>query len=587
MSSIGDNDVMMTQLAAERNRAEWASFVAQPGPESMLYRGLYEVVEGFEHGTRTAWALNLLVTLCIKVTDSRDPSKLPCDSNVLRPALDEVLGMASAQVQRKGLHLLRCMLDSHEALRPLLQHLPRRLRLAPDPVRRRMQVVVDDAIPTAIRGTWAAELFTNILGHNATSGWRTSASAHQNLAMIHKFLRATGLLDCTSLAQFESTIRAKSRAEIERMCGDFTDKLCASSASARAYVGVFNMLFHKVFDVLQQPLAIPRKRRRMLTLEQLDRELSVAGSSVSGRRGKGVTFLSTEEVERLVQAAESKPQDSLIVGLLVTTGLRRRGLLNIKVSDVAKRHTEGSAIHNWQADRGGQTTEKGRKTRTFPIFPGVQVIMERWLNTPPDDGGRPLGPNPYLFPSHRTDNGQMSVTTLTRIFHRLCAMAGIDQNRAHPHILRHTCAHRLLDMGNTSRQIAAYLGHSNSTITERFYLQDSVENITRDMRLPWGQISSPDAADTAVSSNSVLNNKTVSPKQLVASTPKPCPPDEANRCKPPGKAPTVEQSGRKKTSSRDLLREVLALHAARRHEVTLADSPSSDIAVATLPIAAP
>ena len=234
-------------------------------------------------------------------------------------------------------------------------------------------------------------------------------------------------------------------------------------------------------------------------------------------------------------------------------GMRRRGLLNIKVPDVAQRNDDGK----WVADIGGRTIEKGRKNRTFPIFPGVRILLEKWLNTSEVEGGRPHSPSPYLFPSEKTDNGQMSVSTLDRLFRKLCQECNIEKSMSHPHILRHSCAHRLLEMGNTSRQIAAYLGHSSASTTEKYYLRDTTENITSTMNLPWAdpkKESKPDASEPPLNiSLQTLSNE--------------------------------DQPSKKKKPSRDLLREVLALRQQQRQQD--APNPAFDCTSASTPHFAP
>lgn len=462
-------------------------------PLTDVFRSFLPVLENCEGGTRTAWALNLLCRLCGQLTGGMDPRELPADCTQLRTAFDNVSQDMSPQVKSKALLLLRRMLQANPACEDVLRCFPRRVIIAPDPVRRQGRLVREDAIPAEMKAEWMRELFGDILCHPSSGGWKTSASARQNLSMLHKFLRSTSLTDAENREAFELKVRALSRTEVEEMCSRFTDQLCASTQSAKSYLVVFNLFFHRFYTVITEPLTAACRKRRILTLEQLDRELSSsAGSSLRGGM-RTAPYLSSEEVDRLCSIASGTPREALIVGLLSTTGLRRRGLLNIRITDVA----QIGADRKWMSDKGGRTMEKGRKVRTFPIFPGVQPLVEAWLNTSEASGGRMVSPSPYLFPSQRTDNGQMSVSCLDRLFKGICKRAGIDPSKAHPHIMRHTCAHRLLEMGNTSRQIAAYIGHSSSATTEKYYLRDTTENITDSMNLPWAPDVSAAAATTA------------------------------------------------------------------------------------------
>lgn len=95
----------------------------------------------------------------------------------------------------------------------------------------------------------------------------------------------------------------------------------------------------------------------------------------------------------------------------------------------------------------------------------------------------------------------MSVETLGHVFQKICVRVGIPKKFSHLHVMCHTCAHRLLEEGNTARRIAAYIEHSSSKTTEKYYLKDSTENITNTMQKPiqW----------TKQSSNQSAKNKTL------------------------------------------------------------------------------
>jgi integrase len=296
--------------------------------------------------------------------------------------------------------------------------------------------------------------------------------------MVHRFTRCSGLLNFTDFAAFRHHVANLSTDTVREMCALFADRLCASTKSAHAYVRVFNMLFVDVFPVVAQRFTIPRRTHRIIRIDELDDMLSTA-SSGTGMVQRTDHFTQAETEQLLVAAAEGGARDHLMVALLCTTGLRRRGLLNIRVEDVAK-STNGV----WRADAAGTTREKGGKLRSFPVFPLVQVLVDQWLNGCELKGGRPSGPSPYLFPSGTGDAGQLSTSALGKAFRRVCCRAGLGDHRAHLHALRHSCAHRLLDSGNTPRQIAAYLGHSSASTTEKYYLRETPMDVTKHMHLP-------------------------------------------------------------------------------------------------------
>ena len=300
--------------------------------------------------------------------------------------------------------------------------------------------------------------------------------------MVHRFLRCSGLLDFEDFDAFRRHLATLSAEVVRDTCAAFTDRLCTSTQSAHAYVRVFNLLFVDVFGVVPHRFTVPRRKHRIISLQELDDMLSTASSGrLDGRMPRTDHYTQPETERLLAAAARLGLRDHLAVALLVTTGLRRRGLLNIRVADVATRAVDDGV---WQSDVAGRTREKGGKTRSFPIFPSVQCALERWLNTAAANGGRPPGPSPYLFPSGTGDAGQLSPSALSRAFRQVCGHAGLADHRAHLHALRHSCAHRLLDSGNTPRQIAAYLGHTSASTTEKYYLRETPTEVTRNMQLP-------------------------------------------------------------------------------------------------------
>jgi integrase len=367
--------------------------------------------------------------------------------------------------------------------------------------------------PTAVDRPWVRDLLQRILEHPASAGWRTSRSAHQNLCLIQKALRGVGLLQHDSLQAFEAAVGDLSEDDVRDRCAEYVRTLCRTASSARAYVHAFNIVFHAVYGAVREPLRVPKRRRPVVALEDLDRELSSHHSAADGH-ARDVAHLSVAETERVIEACRGSPRDALIVAMLSTTGLRRRGLLNIRAEDVAR----CDDARHWTALTGGVTVEKGRTRRSFPARhrpDGKKKAYRRRCR--PRLSPRALGPREvaeYVRARRRTATGAravplpvasrrqragrdgaalhcaaaalpMSVAALNNLVRRRCLEAGIDRARAHPHVFRHSCAHRLLEQGNTPREIAAYLGHTSSVTTERFYLRDSTENIVAGMRTPW------------------------------------------------------------------------------------------------------
>lgn len=474
----------------------WRQYLGNRAEDLHWHRFLV-VAERFHRGERTAWAMELMRNFVQDATGGDDPGSLPEDTVRLSNALESVVQGKSQPIRARALHVLRLMIEACPELKLVFEKMPRWLRKEPgDVLLRQRRVVISDSVPkSSNEPVWAPLLWENILLSPAATGWKTSSTGKQMLCMIRKFLRATGWMDGhfesheDFSAYIKSTLDLK---EITDKCRFFMDTFCSSSASAKRYLRVYHFLFvsfWKIIDETQFKITAPTPRHRVArTLEELDAALS--SSSAGEDTGYKTLFFTEEEEARIVQAALGSPRDHCIITILRTTGLRRRGVTNLLISDLADRQQEGE----WKARDRGQTLTKGRHIHRFVLHDVTRKAIERWLNTPEAEGGRMQTPSKFLFPSSRTDDGQMSVSALTKTFRNICIRAGMDpkEDRLHLHAMRHTCAHRLAEKGNTPQQIAAQLGHKSSKTTEG-YLRDSHENIARKLVAPvtWG---SPNAA---------------------------------------------------------------------------------------------
>ena len=106
---------------------------------------------------------------------------------------------------------------------------------------------------------------------------------------------------------------------------------------------------------------------------------------------------------------------------------------------------------------------KGRKDRHTPLTAATVAVLRVWLR---ERGGRPAGP---VFPTRR--GGQLS-TDAVEFLVRKCAKAAqskcpsLTSKRVSPHVLRHTCAMRLLEAGVDTATIALWLGHEMVATTQ-------------------------------------------------------------------------------------------------------------------------
>jgi len=166
--------------------------------------------------------------------------------------------------------------------------------------------------------------------------------------------------------------------------------------------------------------------------------------------------LSPGEVERLIGAARgTQPRDlrdHALVELLYGAGLR--------VSEAVGLGRSGVDLDA----RLVQVVGKGGKERVVPIGRPAVEALRRYLSR-----GRP-----YLDSRHRPElflnarGGPLTRAGAFLILRRLAGEAGIDPQRVHPHLLRHSFATHLLEGGADLRSVQEMLGHADLSTTELY-----------------------------------------------------------------------------------------------------------------------
>lgn len=456
-------------------------------PESPFVQ-FFEACERLENGERSNWALNAMMAFVKQATNGgEDPLLLPPNTLILQAALSKITDGMAKRAQSRLLRMIRAMLDTLPKELRVATAMPRYGRQEPaNALIRQTRVVLEDVIPKCTV-PWGSSFFSWVVQSSAAGGWNTSATAKQIISMMHKFLRTTGWMDGTFLTHedFSEYIREHvSIDDISVKCRHFVDTFCDTPESSKRYVHVFRLLFVAVWGKMTEEQFLklkPKSQKRVIqSLEELDDILSSNNSNTMNIVDR-TAFFTSEEEERIANAARVNPRDNMIITLLRTTGMRRRGIANILIPDVASLDDKSQ----WRAHDMGKTLTKGRHVHRFILHANAKNAIETWLNANEDAGGRPNSPSHFLLPSGRTDNGQMSVSLLTKIFKAVCCRAGFDlhDKRMHLHAMRHTCAHRLAELKNSPQQIAAQLGHKSTKTTE-IYLTDSYKNITSTMTTP-------------------------------------------------------------------------------------------------------
>jgi integrase/recombinase XerD len=166
--------------------------------------------------------------------------------------------------------------------------------------------------------------------------------------------------------------------------------------------------------------------------------------------------LSPLEAERLIEAATGTTPRSLrdraLTELLYGAGLRVSEAVGLSKTDID--------LHA----RLVRCIGKGNKERVVPIGRAAAEALRRYLAH-----GRP-----YLDTRHRPElflnarGGALTRAGAFLILRRLAAKAGLEPERVHPHLLRHSFATHLLEGGADLRSVQEMLGHADLATTELY-----------------------------------------------------------------------------------------------------------------------
>lgn len=165
-------------------------------------------------------------------------------------------------------------------------------------------------------------------------------------------------------------------------------------------------------------------------------------------------YLTREEAERLRDAARES-HVLIFIEIALGTGARAGAVLDL----------------TWdRVDLGGrrirfsrEVSEKRKKRALVPINDRLHGVLKSAAEARTID--------------HVIEYGGKPVKSIKRGFRNACERAGLDD--VTPHVLRHTVAVWLAEDGVPMSEIAQFLGHSDSRVTERVYARYSPEYLSK------------------------------------------------------------------------------------------------------------
>ena len=165
-------------------------------------------------------------------------------------------------------------------------------------------------------------------------------------------------------------------------------------------------------------------------------------------------YLNAKQVLAFLEAArENSTRDWCVFLVTFRRALRSHEVRNLKLADINL--TDGTIrIERTKGSVSGvQTLDAHRGVPTLDEF----VALRAWLKERVEDGSK------VLFPSQK--GGAMTRMQLLRLFWKYAAIAGIPEELAHPHVLRHSICSLMAEQHSDIYAIQRKAGHKNISNT--------------------------------------------------------------------------------------------------------------------------
>lgn len=171
--------------------------------------------------------------------------------------------------------------------------------------------------------------------------------------------------------------------------------------------------------------------------------LKVEKIPFSKRDKKLPIVLSIEEIQKMFDACENK-KHKVILALLYSCSLRVSELLNLKWGDIDRSRM---IINIIQA--------KGNKDRQVPLNDKLIKILEEYW--------REYKSTEYVLNGQFSD--KYSERSVGEVVKQVATKAGICNKRVYTHLMRHTSATHMVEVGTDINLVQRLLGHSSPKTT--------------------------------------------------------------------------------------------------------------------------
>ena len=190
------------------------------------------------------------------------------------------------------------------------------------------------------------------------------------------------------------------------------------------------------------------------------------------QRKQGRDHFTPSEMGNILNQAGLSLRDRLMLTIMAETGLRRRAIAWLTVSNVYD-----------TIDRTPlcvcRALEKGLNVRSFMLSDRTKELLSRYINEGHHRNSQ------WLFPSPRDVQKHISPLSVNCILVRACANIGIRGTHVHSHAIRKFVVCELMAAQNRIENVAKFVGHRAVNMTYGTYWDIETSELTRMMHIPW------------------------------------------------------------------------------------------------------
>lgn len=189
--------------------------------------------------------------------------------------------------------------------------------------------------------------------------------------------------------------------------------------------------------------------RRGIVSIDLSANLETPRKPQTGRKG-----ISSTNAEAILGAARSNPRDFAILQFMLSTGARRGGIANLRLS---KLNLDAS---DERIRRRALITEKGEKERPVLMTVEAMEAVQAWLAI------RPQVADDHVFLGRGREPLQpASIRAMILRYKKRLRLSG----KCSPHMWRHRFSREAIKANMPMKSLSKLLGHNNTKTTDEFY----------------------------------------------------------------------------------------------------------------------